>query len=84
MKEIYVELSKSMSCGGCGKTTTVESPHTCKTCGRMLCGNCGIYCNDHIIFIDGGLNQSQCPNCLLWMFPQEMEIHVCEKSEVKK
>jgi len=50
--DTLIQLSKMMSCGGCGKTTTVESNHTCKTCGRMLCGDCGDRCKDHIVFLD--------------------------------
>ena len=47
MQNIWIELSKTMGCGGCSNNTTVESEHTCKTCGRMLCGSCGEFCKDH-------------------------------------
>ena len=41
------ELSQSMICGGCGKIISVSSEFSCKTCGRMLCGECGEFCEDH-------------------------------------
>ena len=47
MNDIWIELSKAITCGGCGKTTVIDSPHTCKKCGRMLCGECGNLCKDH-------------------------------------
>jgi uncharacterized OB-fold protein len=25
----------------------------------------------------GGLKQTQCPKCELWLFPQEMKVHHC-------
>ena len=46
-KDSWIRLSKSISCGGCGETTTVESKYTCSVCGRMLCGACGRECRDH-------------------------------------
>jgi hypothetical protein len=43
-----LKFSMMMGCGGCSNNTTVDSPHTCKTCGRMLCGMCGEYCKEHL------------------------------------
>ncbi len=43
----WTTLINQLICGGCEKITMVESPYTCKTCGRMLCGKCGEYCKDH-------------------------------------
>jgi hypothetical protein len=50
-KELWETMAKTMSCGNCGCTTTVESKYVCKTCGRMLCDRCGIgwgLCKDHL------------------------------------
>ncbi len=41
------ELSKMVTCGNCGEITTVDLPYACLECGRMLCGKCGFWCEDH-------------------------------------
>jgi len=43
-----IRLSQAMGCGGCKNITSIESEFTCKTCGRMLCGECGDTCLDHL------------------------------------
>jgi hypothetical protein len=51
-REAMIELSTSLSCGGCGRTIKIDSPYTCRTCGRMLCERCHtIYelCEYHFI-----------------------------------
>ncbi len=40
-------MENKMICAGCSELTTPGSPYTCKTCGMMLCGNCGNYCLSH-------------------------------------
>ena len=45
--DAWETLAKTMRCGGCRESTTVDSPHSCTVCGRMLCGNCGKYCTIH-------------------------------------
>lgn len=47
MTNPWIQLSKAIGCGGCSRTTTIESPYTCNHCGRMLCGHCGEFCSDH-------------------------------------
>ena len=44
---VWAQMAKRMSCGGCSNTTTVDSLTSCEVCGRMLCGHCGHYCEDH-------------------------------------
>ncbi len=39
--KLWERLAKSMTCGYCGGSTTVDSEFTCSTCGRMLCAACG-------------------------------------------
>ena len=49
--EVWVALERAISCGYCGKTTTVESEYACSRCGRILCPLCGerwSFCKDHI------------------------------------
>jgi len=48
MNKSLVQLSMMMSCGGCGDTILISSKHSCKKCGRMLCGTCGKHCKDCI------------------------------------
>jgi len=47
LQELMQMLSTVISCGGCANLTSVASQHTCKTCGRTLCGECGNLCKDH-------------------------------------
>jgi hypothetical protein len=46
-RNILGDFSQTLTCGGCYRLTTLSSQHTCRTCGRMLCGKCGKYCLDH-------------------------------------
>jgi len=50
--EAFDAMAKSMTCGKCGCTISVDSEYSCKTCGRMLCLRCGIkweVCKDHVL-----------------------------------
>jgi hypothetical protein len=44
---IWRLLAKAVRCGGCHRFTTAMSPKWCQTCGKILCGKCGLYCLDH-------------------------------------
>ena len=47
----FATMAKSMACGKCNCTISVDSEYSCKTCGRMLCLRCGIkweVCKDHV------------------------------------
>lgn len=48
--DLWDTLSRTMTCGSCGVTVSVETDCTCEVCGRTLCVACwALYgtCKDH-------------------------------------
>lgn len=43
----WKNLVDAVICGNCGKKIIKGSEYTCKKCGRILCGECGEYCDNH-------------------------------------
>lgn len=44
--DLFRAMSGALICSGCENITNVRSDFSC-VCGRMLCGECGHYCEVH-------------------------------------